>query len=234
MTAVFRSALFALVFYVGTVPYVLLALPAAWIGRGAVARVARAWARFHGLCTRLLLGIRLQIEGEVPRGAVLIAAKHEAMYETLELFRLLGDPVIMAKRELTDIPGWGRVARTYGVIPVDRDASATALRAMLRAAKLAKANGRPILIFPEGTRVPHGQRVALRAGFAGLYAQLGLPVVPVALDTGKLWPKGFLKHPGTIRFRFGARIPPGLPRGEAEALVHDAINALNGEAGVRT
>ena len=227
MIAIIRSGLFAVIFYVGTIPYVLVALPCSLFGREALAVVARAWAGFHHFCSRWLLGIRLHVEGEIPTGTVLIAAKHEAMYETVELVHLLGDPVIMAKRGLTQIPGWGRVARTLGVIPVDREASATALRAMLRAAKAAKGFGRPILIFPEGTRVPHGQRPPLRPGFAGLYSQLDLPVVPVALDSGRLWPKGFLKRSGTTTFRFGAPIPPGLPRREAERLVHEAINALN-------
>lgn len=227
MIAVIRSGLFALIFYVGTIPYVLVALPASLFGRDALARVARAWSGFHHLCSRWLLGIRLKVEGEIPTGAVLIAAKHEAMYETIELFHLLGDPVIMAKRGLTQIPGWGRVARTLGVIPVDREASATALRAMIRAAKAAKAFGRPILIFPEGTRVPHGQTPPLRPGFAGLYSQLGLPVVPVALDSGTVWPQGFLKRSGTVTFRFGTPIQPGLLRREVEQQVHRAVNALN-------
>jgi 1-acyl-sn-glycerol-3-phosphate acyltransferase len=226
--AVIRSALFALVFYVGTIGYVLIALPSSLFGREALAAVARAWAAFHHVCARWLLGIQLRVEGQVPTGAVLLAAKHEAMYETIELFHLLGDPVIMAKRGLTQIPGWGRVARILGVIPVDRDASATALRAMIRAAKAAKAHGRPILIFPEGTRVPHGQTPPLRPGFAGLYAQLGLPVVAVALDSGRLWPQGFIKRSGTLTVRFFEPIPPGLPRREAEERVHAEINALNG------
>jgi 1-acyl-sn-glycerol-3-phosphate acyltransferase len=88
------------------------------------------------------------------------------------------------KRELADLPGWGAVARAYGVIPVDRDGGAAALRRMLSAAKAAVAAGRPILIFPEGTRVPPGQQPALQPGFAGLYKSLGIPVVPVALDSG--------------------------------------------------
>ena len=82
-------------------------------------------------------------------------------------------------------------------------------------------------IFPEGTRVAHGQRPALRPGFAGLYRALGLPVVPVAHDSGKLWGRGLVKRPGTIHFRVGEVIPPGLKRDDIEARVHAAINALN-------
>ena len=138
MIAALRSALFAAVFYTVTIPFVLIALPAAMFGRGAVAAVARAWAAFHQFCTRWLLGIKLRVEGEIPQGAVLVAARHEAMYETIALFHLLGDPVIMAKRELTDIPGWGHVAQVYGVIPIDRAGSAGTLRTMLHAARAAR------------------------------------------------------------------------------------------------
>nr|MBA3897740.1 1-acyl-sn-glycerol-3-phosphate acyltransferase [Sphingomonadaceae bacterium] len=86
-----------------------------------------------------------------------------------------------------------------------------------------------IVIYPEGTRVPHGRRPALQPGFAGLYKALALPAVPVAVDSGRLWPRDrFLKRAGTVTFRFGEPIPPGLPREEIEARVFEAINVLNG------
>ena len=122
---------------------------------------------------------------------------------------------------------WGAIALKQGVIPVDREGSASALRIMLKAARAAVAVDRPILIFPEGTRVPPGERPPLRAGFAGLYRTLALPVIPIALDSGRLWPRsGFIKRPGIVTFRFGDPIPHALPRAEAEARVHAAINAL--------
>ena len=101
------------------------------------------------------------------------------------------------------------------------------MRRMIVEAKRAKESGRPIILFPEGTRVPHGQRPPLRAGLAGLYKILGLPVIPVALDSGKVWPKGFVKRAGIVTMKVGAEIPAGLPREELEARVHAAINALN-------
>ena len=131
------------------------------------------------------------------------------------------------KRELTTIPLFGWVTRRYGVIGVDREAGAKALRTMLAEGRKAVEQQRPVVIFPEGTRVPHGQRPELRPGFAGLYRALGLPVVPVAHDSGRLWGQGLVKRPGTIRFRVGEVIPAGLKRDEVEARVHAAINALN-------
>jgi 1-acyl-sn-glycerol-3-phosphate acyltransferase len=224
-----RSLLFLLVFYGGTILFVLLGVAALPFGSRPVRAVANGWARFHRACARILLGIEMRIEGPVPQGGVLIAAKHEAMFETLELTALLADPAIVMKQELARIPGWGRLARSYGMIPVDRDGGAAALRAMVKAAGKAAAQGRPIVIFPEGTRVPHGEKPPLQPGFAGLYRALGLPIVPLALDSGRVWGRTPLgKRPGTITFRFGEPIPPGLKRQEAEARVHAAINALQG------
>ncbi|HEX2624566.1 MAG TPA: lysophospholipid acyltransferase family protein, partial [Sphingomicrobium sp.] len=144
--------------------------------------------------------------------------------DTLRFARL---PVVVMKRELVDMPLWGRAAKRYGVIGVDRDAGARALREMMALGKAAAREGRPVIIFPEGTRVPYGTAPDLRPGFAGLYRALGLPVVPVALDSGRLWPRGFVKRSGTIHVKVGATIPPGLKRDEVERRVHEAINALN-------
>ena len=222
----FRSLLFALIFYAGSVIYVLICFASIPFGRGAVRAIADSWARFHSWCVRALLGIGRRIEGEVPRQAVLVASKHQSMFETLELVTMLDTPAVVMKRELADIPLWGRLAKTYGIIPVDRAGGAKALRAMLRQAEQAIGEGRPIVIFPEGTRVAPGDSPELQPGFAGLYRALGLPVIPLALDSGKVWPRKGPKRPGTITMRFGDPIPPGLPRKDIEARVHAAINAL--------
>lgn len=225
--ALIRSVLFAIIFYLGTLVAVLASFPLMLAGPEAVRRQAARWARFHRWCARHLLGIRSRVEGGIPPGPVLFAAKHQSMYETLELVLLLGCPATVLKRELADIPLWGRVAKGYGVIPVDRAGSAAALRAMVAAAKAAVAEERTLLIYPEGTRVAPGEQPELRAGFAGLYRTVHLPVVPIALDSGRLWPRNsFVKRPGIVTFRIGAPIPPGLTRAEIEARVHAAINAL--------
>ena len=227
MIALLRSLVYTAVFYGLTVPIVIVAMPVAMSPR-LLKHYVHGWAYFHEWCVRWLLGIRLKVEGTVPGGHVLVAAKHESAYETTALLWLLNHPVIVLKEELASIPLWGWLAQRYGMIPVDREGSTRALRAMLKAAHAARDSGRPVVIFPEGTRVPHGDAPPVRSGFAGLYRHLGLPVVPVSLDAGRLWTKGALvKQPGTITIRFGEQIPAGLPRNEAEARVHAAINVLN-------
>ncbi|USI72237.1 lysophospholipid acyltransferase family protein [Sphingomonas morindae] len=223
-----RSALYTLAFVLLTTVMVLIGVPIALASRRLFSRYARLWARLAGGLARAVLGVRLVVEGAAPTAPVLIAAKHESAYETLAMMRLLDDPVVVLKRSILAVPVFGWLARRHGVVPVDRSANATALRAMLRAADTAKASGRAVLIFPEGTRVAPGARPPVQAGFAGLYGRLGLPVVPVATDAGRIWGKGLAKRSGPVRIRFGEAIPPGLPRREIEARVHAAINQLNG------
>jgi 1-acyl-sn-glycerol-3-phosphate acyltransferase len=222
-----RSLLYALFFYPGSVLYVLAGILVIPFGRGAVRAVADGWAGFNRACARFLLGIRTRVEGEVPLGPALVAIKHQSMFETTEIALILDTPATVMKSELGRIPLWSRLTRVYGMLHVDRDGGGAALRQLLRDAQEAVAEGRPVVIFPEGTRVAPGQRPPLESGFAGLYRTLGLPVYPVALDSGKVWPRrGFLKRPGIVTMRFGTPIPPGLPRREVEARVHAAINAL--------
>lgn len=223
-----RTLLFAIFFYGLSVVLVLLVPVAALFGRMALRRYAMAWVSLLRWSAAAILGIRTRIEGTIPPGPVLFAAKHESIFEAMELTRLLGSPATVMKRELASIPLWGWAARRYGVIVVDRTANAAALRRMMKDARTPLAEGRSIMIFPEGTRVLPGEAPALRSGFAGLYRMLDLPVVPVAVRSGHVWPRKGPKHPGTITFSFGEPIPPGLPRKEAEALVHAGINRLNG------
>ena len=226
--AALRSALFLLLFYGGSIFYVLAAIVGAAIGREPLIAVTHGWARHHRRCAALSLGIRSRVEGRFPDSPALIVAKHQSNFETVEFLLLLKRPTVMLKRELADIPGWGWVAQRYGAVRVDRDGGAAALRLMLTEARAAVADGRSIVIFPEGTRVLPGEQPPLQSGFAGIYKLLGLPIIPVALDSGRLWPRNtFVKRPGTVHFRVGETIPPGLPRAEVEMRVHAAINALD-------
>ena len=230
MTAL-RSLLYAAIFYPATALFVLGCFIGALFGPTEMRSVVLGWARFHHWLARALLGIDSRVVGEIPAGPHLVAVKHESMYETLEMVRLSREPpVIVLKRELSDMPLFGWATRQWGVIPVDREAGPKALREMLASGKAAVASGRPVMIFPEGTRVPPGEAPPLQSGFAGLYRALGLPVVPVAVDSGRLWGRGLVHRSGTVTFLVGATIPPGLPRDEIEGRVHAAINALAPEA----
>lgn len=221
-----RSLLFALIFYPLTALFCIAGILARLAGRPATLAVVRGWMDSFRWLTRNLLGIETRVEGGVPGGPHLVAVKHQSMFETLEVARLTGLPIVVYKEELSRIPLFGEVTRAYGVIAVERDAGATALRALVAEGRKALAENRSVIIYPEGTRVPVGETPPLQSGFAGLYRALGMPVLPVAIDSGRLWTRGWLKKSGTITIRFGEVIPAGLKRDEIEARVHAAINAL--------
>lgn len=225
--ALVRSLLFAAIFYPATVIWVLAGIVATLFGRRPTLAVVLSWVDLHRWLATNVLGISSSIDGVLPEGAYLFAVKHQSMYETLEMVRLTHLPVVVMKKELADIPLFGFLTKQYGVIPVERTAGAKALRAMVEGAKEAIAAGRPVAIYPEGTRVRVGETPELRSGFAALYRALGLPVVPVAVDSGRLWGRGLVHHRGTVTFKVGDTIPPGLKRAEVEARVHAAINALD-------
>ena len=223
---VVRSVLFYVAFYGGSVFFVLASVLVSLIAPHRLRPVPDAWSRFHRRCVTGLLGVRVREIGAKPTGPVLYAIKHESFFEAIELPNVLDHPVPFAKQELFSIPGWGRAAKAYGAVAVSRSEGAKALRSMVSEARAYAASGRPLAIFPEGTRVPHGECPPLRSGFAGLYKLLGLPVVPVAVDSGPLY-QPLWKRMGTITLLFGEPIEPGLPREAIEARVHTAINALN-------
>lgn len=222
-----RTILFRTVFYILSVPIVATVPISAMLGQRAVIAHSDSWSRLHRVLMRWILGIRPRVEGTIPQGQFLYVAKHEAMYETLELQLILGSPAMVLKRELMRIPIWGWATTKYGSLVVDRDASAKALKQLMREGRALRESGRSVIVYAEGTRVAPGERPPLRSGFAGLYKALDLPVVPIALNSGTLLPKKGAKKPGVVTIRIGEVIPPGLPRKEAEARVHAAINALN-------
>lgn len=226
MIAVLRSLAFYVAFYLGTIAYVVVALTSLVFSRAMFLRIVSDWGAWHRRCARVLLGQKVRIEGELPAGGALVAMKHESFFEAIDLPNMFDNPVVFAKAELLRIPGWGKVGRIYGLIPVEREQGAKALRQMLTVARERVGEGRVLVIFPEGTRMPHGSRPPLQAGFAGLYKLLGLPVIPIAVDSGPLYHRTW-KRSGTITFRVGEPIPPGLPRDEVEARVREAINVLN-------
>jgi len=222
-----RSLAFYAVFYLGSAVWLIGSWPLIRLWPGVLHPMVRNWGRYHRCCARWLLGIGLRIEGKVPNRACLVAMKHESFFEAIDLPVLFDHPAAFAKVELTRLPLWGGYSNLYGNVPVERDQGAKALRKMVAAARGIAAQGRPLVIFPEGTRVPHGAPAPLQSGFAGLYKLLGLPVVPVAVASGALYHRWW-KRRGVIVLRFAEEIPAGLPREEVEARVRVAMNALNG------
>lgn len=223
---VIRSVAYALLFYAGTIVFCILGLGAALFGNAATRKIVLIWSRCVRWATRHVLGIRVEVEGKIPPGPVLIAVKHQSMFETIEMVHIADTPVIVLKREIANLPLFGWLTRCYGIIAVDRDAGAKALREMLALGKKAKDSGRSILIYPEGTRVRPDDTPELRPGFAGMYRALRLPVVPIALNSGLLWGRGLIKQSGVVRYVIGETIPAGLERDDIERRVHAAINIL--------
>jgi 1-acyl-sn-glycerol-3-phosphate acyltransferase len=219
-----RSALFLLWFAAVTTILSLLFLPVLVLPRTATVWLARLWSRatFWGL--KVFAGIGFEIRGIPPRGPVLVASKHMSMWDTMALYLALEAPATVLKRELLHIPFYGWFLWKATAIPIDRAAGASALRKMAAAARGVLAEGRPILIFPEGTRKKPGAPPDYKPGVAGLYALLEVPCVPVALNSGVYW-TGFLKHPGTIVLAFLEPIPPGLKRGTFMTLLEQRIES---------
>jgi len=232
-----RSALFNLAFYGWTAFVGLAALPMLLAPRAAVMGLGRWWSRSMLDLARGVAGIDYELRGaeHLPRAPAVIAMKHQSAWDTLAAPVLFGDVAIVVKRELLWIPCYGWLARKAGMIPVDRGAGAAALRGMLRRARAVVAAGRPIVIFPEGTRMVVGAQRDYHPGVAALYTQLGLTVVPVALNSGLFWPRrSFLKRPGRIVVEALPPVPPGLGRqaflAELKSRIETASERLIAEA----
>jgi 1-acyl-sn-glycerol-3-phosphate acyltransferase len=225
----FRSALFMAWFLLLTAVMAIVFLPLLAVPRKATVWMARYWARATLWGLRVMAGVDERRIGEAPKGGVLVASKHMSMWDTLALYLALDDPGIVLKRELLRIPFYGWYLAKAAAIPIDRAAGADALRRMTHAAKRMLADGRPILIFPEGTRKKPGMPPDYKPGVAGLYNLLGVACVPVALDSGRHW-QGFFKYPGTISLQFLEPISPGLKRAafmrELEERIETATDRL--------
>lgn len=221
-----RSLLFNLFFYGWTTVCCLAGLPLLLGPRAGIYYLGRVWVHPTLLALRVLCGLKHEVRGleHLPEGPVLIAAKHQSAWDTMIFSILLWDHAFVLKQELMRLPLFGLYLRHAGLIPVDRRGGAKALRKMVAAARAVAAQGRPMVIFPEGTRVAPEQHVPYQPGVAALYSQLQVPVVPVALNSGLYWRRNsFWKLPGTITLEFLPPIPPGLQRKDFLARLEQAI-----------
>lgn len=214
---VLRSLAFNLVFYAWTTLCCLLLVPTLALPRRVLVEGVRLYMLSLSLAERAILGLDWRVLGRehLPPGPFILAAKHQSTWETMKLFLLARDPAVVLKRELMWIPIWGWFARKAGMIPVNRGAGSSAVIGMIAEARKRAAEGRPIVIFPQGTRTAPGTWRPYRVGSAALYEALDLPVVPMALNSGVFWPRRqFVKRPGTVTVELLPAIPPGLGRAE--------------------
>ena len=212
-TAILRAT-FWVVFVALTFLYSLM-LPAIILPRRWVLAIIKTYLTAVFALIRRILGVRWDVAGNPASasGAVLVAAKHQSAFETLVLQYLLDDPVIVLKSELLAVPVVGWVLRRLGHIGVDRDGGLEAARALRSAALRAHAEGRPIVIFPEGSRRRVGEMADYKSGVDLLYMMLKCECVPVAVNSGRVWPPtSLLPCAGHIVIEFLPAIEPNLPR----------------------
>jgi 1-acyl-sn-glycerol-3-phosphate acyltransferase len=221
-----RSLIYNIVFYVNLVLFLVLGTPFYVTPRKWSVRALQAWATTSLWWLEVICGTRYEIRGaeNIPEGAVLVAAKHQSAWDTFALLPMFDDPAMVLKRELVFIPLFGWFIPKFRMIPVERSSGAQALKAMVARAREAAGMGRQIVIFPEGTRRPPGAAPDYKPGAAALYLQLGVPCLPIALNSGLYWPKRqFLRYPGTIVVEILPVIEAGLKRREFSERLETAI-----------
>lgn len=231
--ALLRAGIFNVYFFGLTFLLGLAGIVVRIFARARALDFARFWVRLVLAGLRVICGIRVVVIGaeNLPQaGAALIASQHQSAFDTLVWLTLVPRPSYVLKRELTRIPLFGPLLLPAGMIAIDRAAGASALRGLLQAARRAAEARRQIVIFPEGTRMAPGERGRLQPGIAAIAAQLGLPVIPVATDSGQHWGRrAFRKRPGPIHIAVGAPLPSGGSRSALLAGIGTAWDELEGE-----
>jgi 1-acyl-sn-glycerol-3-phosphate acyltransferase len=226
VSLIVRSILFNVLFYLNLAVQIVFALPSMLMPRWAILAIARFWARSNLWLLRVVCGTKFEFRGleKIPPGALLVASKHQSLWETFALLTIFRDPAYIMKRELVFIPFFGWYAWKAGMISVDRGKGAQALAEMNASARAELARGRQIIIFPEGTRRAPGAEPRYKYGVAHLYGETGVTCLPVALNSGLFWPRRSVRrYPGTIVVEVLDPIPPGLGRDEFLARMQEAV-----------
>jgi 1-acyl-sn-glycerol-3-phosphate acyltransferase len=238
---VLRSLLFQCLFYFLTLVICVTASPGVFLTRKFANKVQSFWARYMLWLLKITVGLDFEVRGRehIPDGPMILTSKHQSAWDTIIFAVALHDPVYVLKKQLLHIPVYGWYLYKLDMIAIDRDSGVSSLKNMIRQARRVISEGRRhIVIFPEGARVAPGDRLPYQLGVAGLYSMLGIPVVPVALNSGLFWPRRkFLKYPGTITLEFLPVIAQGMPReafmAEIEERVETASERLMVEARAR-
>lgn len=225
-----RATLFNALFYLNILVHIVIGLPLFLLPRRFIWVMVRSWTASSLWLLKVICGIRYELIGleNIPKGGLLVASKHQSVWETFVLPTLFSDPTFVLKRELLWLPFFGWFLQKAQMIPVDRGKRSAALVAMTERAREKIAEGRQIIIFPEGTRRAPGAEPNYKFGVAHLYRELNVACLPVALNTGFHWPRRSWEfHPGTIRVEFLPAIPPGLPAEEFLKRLEDQIEAAS-------
>ena len=215
MLILVRSIIFNILFYLNTLILLIVALPTFFLPYRAIIWVAKTWGRINLVLLRVVAGVKIEVRGreKIPKGALLVAAKHQSAWETFALVPLFDNPVFIVKRELQWIPVFGWLMIKGRMVPVDRSAGSQALVEMAERARIELADNRQLIIFPEGTRRAAGAEPRYKFGVAHLYAAEGVPCVPIALNSGLFWPRRSIRRiPGTVVIEILDPIPPGLEK----------------------
>ena len=226
-----RSIAFNIAFFGMTFVLTLIATAMRVLAPARTLDMPMLWARLNLVLLRAICGIRLEVTGleHLTPGPALIASRHQSAFDTFVWLTLVPKCCYVLKQELLKIPLFGVLMLRAGMIAVDRGAGGLALRSLLRDGERAVAEQRQIVIFPEGTRGPPGTMLDLQPGVAALAARLGLPVIPVATDSGRCWGRrAFRKRPGVIRIVIGAPIPADMPRRALMQLLREEMGRLDG------
>jgi 1-acyl-sn-glycerol-3-phosphate acyltransferase len=221
-----RSVVFNVLFYLVLAIYLIAAIPTFVLPRRVMLAMVHGWSRTSLMLLRAVCGITVDFQGleKVPQGPLICASKHQSLWETFALIALFPDPAYIMKRELMWIPMFGWAAWKTRMIAVDRGARSAALAAMNERAKTEIRKGRQLIIFPEGTRRPAGAEPKYKFGVAHLYSEIGVPCLPVALNSGLFWPRrSFMRYPGTVRVILCDPIAPGMDKQAFLARLQDEI-----------
>jgi 1-acyl-sn-glycerol-3-phosphate acyltransferase len=225
-----RSLLFNIVFYLNMLAHMLAGLRYLWRPRIDAIQALQRWATSSLWWLKVICGTKMEVRGRefIPHGPAIIAGKHQSFWETFAVLPHLDDPCMVMKEQLFSIPLFGRFAKKFDMIAVDRGAGSTALRNLVTRSKQAIADNRQLVIMPEGTRRAPDDPPDYKPGVSALYGQLNVPCVPFGLNSGLFWPRRkFLRYPGTITIEFCAAIPPGLPRKQFEEKMQNAIESTS-------
>jgi 1-acyl-sn-glycerol-3-phosphate acyltransferase len=221
-----RSIVFNLLFYLNLIVQMLAAIPTLVMPRGAIVAVVKFWARSSIWLLRNVCGIGVELRGleKIPPGALIVASKHQSVWETFALFPLFADPAFILKRELMWIPFFGWYSWKAGMIPVNRGKRSQALAELGVSARQELDRGRQIVIFPEGTRRAPGAEPSYKYGVTYLYAETGAVCLPMALNSGLFWPRrSFRRFPGTVIVEVLDPIAPGLDKEDFTAKLQQTI-----------